>query len=93
MPPEQDLTDFFERVESAIEALAPEVTLEALSRAHLSVVGPVVFGDPVWDLFRKSGFGSWFELQSAVEERFGLRPAEVRAAFLASRPLVGEDPA
>ena len=27
-----------------------------------------------------------------MEERFGLRPAEVKAAFLASKPLEGEDP-
>ena len=67
-------------------ALAPEITLDVLTRSHLAVLGLVVFGDPVWDLFRKQDIGGWHALWDAVEERFGLRPAEVKAAFLASKP-------
>ena len=73
-----------------LEGLKNQLELAKLEKAHLKVISPIVFGQPVWTMMNNLKFTNWSELKEHVEKSFGLRQSQLLDAFFGMRPAKGK---
>ena len=70
--PIQDLSDYWERTECALNGFSDQFDAGDLQQVHLRNLGPIILGQAVWTLMKCLPFNDWDEFKATVEERFGL---------------------
>lgn len=61
LPCKQDLSSFWRRAERALKGLGAKVDVRMFGPEHIEVVGPVLLGEAVWELYQNERFDDWEE--------------------------------
>ena len=83
VPPEQDLTDHWERATMAVKGLGAGITPNDFMAAHIRNIGPFVLGTPVQGAVKNEAWEDWDGFWYLVEDQFGLTHLKIVHTFYA----------